>query len=33
MAEAILESTISCPDCGHRKTENMPTNACQYFYE
>ena len=29
----ILESTITCPECGHRKKETMPTNACQFFYE
>jgi len=29
----ILESTITCPVCGHSKKETMPTNACQYFYE
>jgi hypothetical protein len=33
MADIILESTISCPACSHRKTEAMPTNACQWFYE
>jgi hypothetical protein len=26
-------STITCPLCGHRKTEAMPTDACQYFYD
>ncbi len=31
--ELILQSTITCPSCGHSKTEEMPTNACQYFYE
>jgi hypothetical protein len=31
--EVILESTITCPQCGHKKTEMMPTDACQYFYE
>jgi hypothetical protein len=30
---AELNSTITCPDCGHAETEVMPTNACQYFYE
>jgi hypothetical protein len=30
---AILQSTITCPECGNRKEETMPTNACQYFYE
>ena len=28
-----LSSTISCPHCGHKKDELMPTNTCQYFYE
>nr|WP_246309629.1 GDCCVxC domain-containing (seleno)protein [Hydrogenophaga aromaticivorans] len=26
-------STLSCPHCGHRKTETMPTDACVWFYE
>ncbi len=29
----IPESTITCPHCGHRKKETMPTDACQWFYE
>jgi hypothetical protein len=29
----ILESIITCPTRGTSKTETMPTNACQYFYE
>lgn len=28
-----LESIITCPKCGHIKTEIMPTNACQWFYQ
>ncbi|RDK06169.1 GDCCVxC domain-containing (seleno)protein [Cupriavidus lacunae] len=28
-----LQSTITCPSCGHSKTETMPTDACQWFYE
>ena len=28
-----LTSTITCPVCGHRKTETMPEDACQYFYD
>jgi hypothetical protein len=28
-----LSSTITCPVCGHRKAETMPTDACQYFYD
>ncbi len=27
-----LESTITCPQCGHRETERMPVDACQFFY-
>ncbi|HBZ30879.1 MAG TPA: hypothetical protein DEO56_09845 [Nitrosomonas nitrosa] len=29
----IFESMITCPSCGHKETEHMPTDACQYFYE
>lgn len=29
----ILDSTITCPVCQHQKTETMPTDSCQYFYE
>lgn len=28
----ILESEIICPECGHRKKETIPTDACVYFY-
>lgn len=31
--EIILQSTITCPNCGHKKEETMPTDACQYFYK
>lgn len=31
--EVILESTITCPLCGHYEKETMPENACQFFYE
>ena len=33
MSEVILQSTLTCPQCGHAKTETMPTDACQWFYE
>jgi len=29
----LLSSTITCPACGHRRTETMPTDACQFFYD
>lgn len=30
--EIELKSTITCPNCGHKKTEMMPTDACAFFY-
>jgi hypothetical protein len=29
----VLESELTCPECGHKKLETMPTDACQWFYE
>ena len=29
----VLQSTITCPNCGQQKEEHMPTDACQYFYQ
>ncbi|WP_281251220.1 GDCCVxC domain-containing (seleno)protein [Tropicimonas sediminicola] len=26
-------STLTCPRCGHRSREDMPGNACVWFYE
>ena len=31
--EVILQSIITCPECGYEKEETMPSDACQYFYE
>lgn len=28
-----LNSTITCPNCGHVKAEIMPTDTCMFFYE
>jgi hypothetical protein len=28
-----LQSTITCPRCGHRRTETMATDSCQFFYD
>ena len=25
-------SVITCPECGHSEREEMPTDACQFFY-
>ncbi|XKG99689.1 hypothetical protein LG281_05760 [Pelagibacterium halotolerans] len=26
-------STLTCPSCGHKATEAMPSDACTHFYE
>ncbi|MGA7486879.1 MAG: GDCCVxC domain-containing (seleno)protein [Xanthobacteraceae bacterium] len=26
------ESTLTCPRCGYRSTEQMPADACRFFY-
>ncbi len=31
--EPRLLSLITCPQCGHRVEETMPTNACLFFYD
>jgi hypothetical protein len=28
----VLESVITCPHCAATKAEQMPTDACQFFY-
>ncbi|MHB8446796.1 MAG: GDCCVxC domain-containing (seleno)protein [Rudaea sp.] len=32
-APVVLESTLTCPQCGHASIESMPQNACIYFHE
>ena len=27
------QSELTCPKCGYKKLETMPTDACQWFYE
>ncbi|WP_159273361.1 GDCCVxC domain-containing (seleno)protein [Variovorax boronicumulans] len=29
----VLDSVLTCPHCGHAKCEDMPVDACQFFYE
>ncbi|WP_282121166.1 GDCCVxC domain-containing (seleno)protein [Ruegeria atlantica] len=29
----VLDSTLTCPECGHIETEKMPTEACQWYYD
>ena len=31
--EVTLHSVITCPACGATAQEEMPTDACLYFYE
>lgn len=31
--ETQLKSIITCPKCGHKEEETMPTDACQFFYQ
>ncbi|MEZ4724782.1 MAG: GDCCVxC domain-containing (seleno)protein [Candidatus Kapaibacterium sp.] len=31
--EIKMKSEITCPKCGYKKMEEMPTEACQFFYE
>lgn len=30
--EITTHSTITCPVCGFQKQEEMPIDACRYFY-
>jgi len=32
MQDTARESVVTCPQCGHRKRETMPTGSCQFFY-
>ena len=27
-----LQSTLTCPECKHKTSETMPTDACLYVY-
>lgn len=29
----LTTSVITCPNCGHQKPEEMPVEACHFFYE
>ncbi|MCP5373719.1 MAG: hypothetical protein H6907_18475 [Hyphomicrobiales bacterium] len=32
-AQVRLRATVTCPHCGHAETEDMPTDACLFFYD
>ncbi len=31
--QVILQSTLTCPQCGHATLEEMPTDSCRFFHE
>ena len=33
MSGPVLESVLTCPECGFAKAEVMPTDACQFYSE
>jgi len=33
MSEVVLESLLTCPECGFSETLTMPTDACLWFHE
>ena len=28
-----LRSVLTCPECGYAREEEMPVDACQWFYQ
>jgi hypothetical protein len=28
----VLESTLSCPNCGHQHTRTMPADRCEWYF-
>ncbi len=33
MAEVQLQSTLTCPECGAKHAETMPTDSCLWYFE
>jgi rubredoxin len=33
MTHVMSRSIVTCPFCGFRKEEIIPTDACQFFYQ
>jgi hypothetical protein len=29
----VLQSVVTCTECGHQETGTMPKDTCQWFYE
>jgi YHS domain-containing protein len=32
-SSVVLQSIVTCPNCGHQTQETMPTDNCLFFYE
>jgi hypothetical protein len=32
VASLVTEATLTCPSCGEQTREEMPTDACQFFW-
>lgn len=33
MSNVVLQTVLTCPECGEASSETMPVDACQWFYE
>jgi len=33
VSDYLPDSTITCPSCGESRTETMPTDYCQWYYD
>lgn len=33
MTDIARQSIVTCPQCGHQTTEDMPDDACQYYFD
>ena len=33
MVDVVRVSELTCPECGFKKAEVMPSDSCQWFYE
>ena len=31
--KTITRATLTCPECTHEQSVDMPTDACRFFYE
>ena len=33
MVDVVTTAKLTCPNCGHTQSAEMPTDACQFFFE